>query len=190
MKNKSLLIVDDEPTILYSLFRELTCAHFAVTTAASGGEAIASINNGSFDLVITDLLMPEVDGFQVLAAAKQRDHQIMVIILTAYGGLDSAAESLRLGADDFLQKPCDIDELFCRISNCFLKQEVLRKITLYENILPVCPRCKRVRGDLLGGYGESSWCSLEDCFSKAMEKKISHHCCPECSVELMKSPSC
>lgn len=186
MNRKSLLVVDDEPTILDSLFRDLTYANFDVTTAASGEEAIACINRGFYDLVVTDLALPGFDGFQVLAAAKERSPQIMVIILTAYGRLESAADSLRLGADDFLQKPCDTDELIYRITNCFLKQEILKKLAFYEKILPICPHCRKIRDDR-GGYGEGRWCSLEDCYNKTIEVKIPHDCCPDCSAELMKS---
>ena len=71
MKRKSLLIVDDEQIILDSLARELTSARLEVSTAASGEEAIARINTGLFDLVTTDLLMPGLDGFEVLKAAKR-----------------------------------------------------------------------------------------------------------------------
>ena len=102
MKRKSLLLVDDEQTILNSLSRELADAGLEVTPAPSGEEAIARINNGCFDLVMTDLLMPGLDGFQVLKAVKQRDLQTMVIILTGYGDKESAINALRMGADDFL----------------------------------------------------------------------------------------
>ena len=116
MKKKSLLIVDDERTILNSLSRELTSAGFEVTTSASGEDALAGINSRIFDLVMTDLLMPKVDGFQVLKAAKKKGSQTMVIILTGYGAMESAIDALRLGADDFLPKPCNTDELIYRIS--------------------------------------------------------------------------
>jgi DNA-binding NtrC family response regulator len=99
MKSKSLLIVDDEPAILDYLSRDLVCVGFEVTLTSSGQEAIAKINTGLFDLVTTDLLMPGVDGFQVLKAAKQKSPQLMVIILTGYGTEDSAIDALRLGAD-------------------------------------------------------------------------------------------
>jgi YesN/AraC family two-component response regulator len=189
MKRKSLLIVDDELIILNSLSRELVSADLEVTTAASGEDAVAKINNGFFDLVMTDLMMPGIDGFQVLKAAKQRDLQIMVIILTGYGVMESAIDALRLGADDFLQKPCDTDELLYRISNCFVKQELLRKIAIYENFLPVCCYCKKIRDDQQGEYGKGKWYSLEDYFSKTKGVDVSHGICPDCYTELMKDRS-
>jgi CheY-like chemotaxis protein len=189
MKKKSLLLVDDEPIILNSLSREMTSAGLDVTKATSGEEAIARINNGFFDLVVTDLSMPETDGFQVLKAAKQRDPQIMVIILTGCGDMDSAIDALRLGADDFLQKPCDTGELLYRISNGFVKQELLRKGAAYENFLPVCCYCKKIRDDRQGEFGKGNWYSLENYFTKAKGLCVSHGICPDCYTGLMKDDS-
>ncbi|RPJ04110.1 MAG: response regulator [Spirochaetaceae bacterium] len=186
MKGKSLLLVDDEPTIRNSLSRELVDAGLEVTLAASGEEAIARINTGCFDLVMTDLLMPGLDGFQVLKAAKQKDLQTMVIILTGYGNKESAIDALRLGADDFLEKPCDTEELILRMSNCLRKQELQKKITMYENFLPVCSYCKKIRDDQQGEHGKGSWYSLEDYFSKTKGVRVSHGCCPECYAEQME----
>jgi YesN/AraC family two-component response regulator len=188
MKMKSLLLVDDEQIIRNSLSRELGNGTLEVTTAANGEEAIARINNGCFDLVITDLLMPGLDGFQVLKAAKKKYVQTMVIILTGYGDMESTIDALRLGADDFLQKPCDTDELLYRISNCFVKQELLTKVTLYEKFLPVCSYCKKIRDDQHGEHGKGSWYSPEDYFKKAKGVvRVSHGCCPDCYAEQIQS---
>ncbi len=146
---KSILLVDDEHVILQSLSRDLVSAdrNFDVTVAASGEDAIAMINAGRFDLVLTDLMMPGLDGFQVLKACKAKNTQTIAIILTGYADLDSAVDALRLGADDFLQKPCDSDELLYRISNCFAKQDLQRRVAFFEEILPICCYCKKIRDD-------------------------------------------
>lgn len=187
MNRKSLLVVDDEPTILDALSRDLSCTGAKITTAASGEEAIAKINNDCFDLVTTDLVMPMLDGLQIVKAAKQKNLQTMVIILTGYGALESAVDAFRLGADDFLQKPCDTDELLYRISNCFVKQELQRKIAWYENFLPVCCYCKRIREDRQGMHGQGNWYGLENYFSKTKGVNVSHGCCPDCYAEQRKS---
>lgn len=186
---KSILLVDDEHVILQSLSRDLASAdrNLAVTVAASGEEAIAKINAGSFDLVMTDLMMPGLDGFQVLKACKQKDAQTMVIIFTGYADLDAAVDALRLGADDFLQKPCDSDELLYRISNCFAKQDLQRKVALYENILPICCYCKKIRNDRQQDeQGKGSWYSLEEYFNAVKKVRISHGCCPDCFAKEMQ----
>lgn len=187
MQRKTILLVDDEQIIIDSLFRELTCDElkFDVVRATSGMEAIAQIDSNGFDLVVTDLQMPGIDGFQVLKAAKQKDAQTMVIILTGYADLDAAIDALRLGADDFLQKPCDTDELLYRISNCFVKQDLQKKIAFYEDILPICSYCRKIRDDHQGVHGEGNWYSLEEYFSQVQGVHISHGCCPDCFAKEM-----
>jgi CheY-like chemotaxis protein len=184
MNKKAILLVDDEQLILGSLSRELSF-YFDVTKAAGGEEAIARINSGTWDLVVTDLVMPGVDGFQVLKAAKRKNPQTMVIILTGYADMQSAIDALRLGGDDFLQKPCDTDELLYRMSNCFIKQELLRKLMLYESILPVCSYCKKIRDDQPGNPGQGDWYTLEEFFSKVKGVHCSHGCCPDCFARVM-----
>jgi len=189
MKRKSILLVDDEQVILNSLSRELASAdhNLDVSVATSGEEAIAKINDGCFDLVLTDLMMPGVDGFQVLKACKQKDAQTIVIILTGYADLNSAVDALRLYADDFLQKPYDTDELLYRMANCFVKQDLQRKLAFYENILPVCSYCKKIRADQREEYGKGNWYSMEEYFDTVKKMRISHGCCPDCFARQMQN---
>lgn len=90
---------------------DLRIAGLEVTTARDGEKAIAKMHSGFFDLVMTDLLMPVRDGFQVVKAAKQMDPQTMVIVLTGNETKEAAVAAFHLGADDFVQKPCTSDEL-------------------------------------------------------------------------------
>ena len=180
MPRKKVLLVDDEPLILESISRELAVDPFEVSQAANGEEALITMHATCFDLVVTDLVMPKVDGFQVLKAAKQRDVRTMVIILTGYGNMESAVDALRLGADDFLQKPCDIDELRYRMVNCLVKQDLERKVAFYETILPVCSWCRKIRDDRQGQHGQGSWYSLEEYLQRVKGVNVSHGCCPEC----------
>ena len=184
---KSLLLVDDEKIIRDSLAKELASDTLRVITVASGEEAVARINNENFDLVITDLSMPGLDGFQVVRAAKKKSVQTMVIILTGYGSMESIIDALRLGADDFLQKPCDPDELLYRVSNCFEKQDLLKKVFLYEKLLPVCSYCKKIRDDQHGEHGKGNWYSPEDYFQQAKGVvRVTHGCCPDCYTEQLE----
>lgn len=180
MERKSILLVDDERLILHSLSRDLAYENFAVTAASSGEEGIARIDDVYFDLVITDLLMPGLDGFQVLKAAKRRNMLTMVIILTGHADKKSSVDALRLDADDFLEKPCDTDELLYRISNCFSKQDVQRKVVVHENILMVCSYCRRIRSDRQGVLDKGHWYQPEEYLAAIQWGKISHGCCPHC----------
>lgn len=185
MELKSLLLVDDEPIILECLSRELTSDNFTISLARNGEEAVSRIIDDHVDLVVTDLLMPGIDGFQVLKTAKHKDAMTMVILLTGYGDMDTAIDALRLGADDFLQKPCDTDELRYRMSNCFVKQDLQRKVALYESFLPVCCYCKKLRDDKQGERGEGRWYNLEEYLRQVKGVHVSHGCCPNCLEKQM-----
>ncbi|MFC1523413.1 sigma-54-dependent transcriptional regulator [Thermodesulfobacteriota bacterium] len=180
MKNKSILIVDDEESILNSFRKDFEQEKYAVTTAASGEEAITKLQKEHFNLVITDLVMPGIDGIGVVQEAKKMDPEIGTIILTGYGDMTSAIEALRLGADDYLLKPCDTDELLMRITRCLEKHEALKKIKVYENILPVCMYCKAIRDDTDTGPGKGKWMRLEEYLHRKNGTDISHSCCPRC----------
>lgn len=120
----TILLVDDEELIRKSLTRELQQENFTVTTVSSGREAINALKIRKYDLVITDLMMPDVDGFKVLEVVKKVACLTSVIILSAYGNMQSVIDALRSGADDFVRKPCEIEELVFRIQQCMEKRNL------------------------------------------------------------------
>ena len=103
---EKLLIVDDEPDMLKLLgmiIRDKT--KYETISTNNPAEAIELVKQGGYDLVITDLKMPGLDGVEMLEAVKKYDSDIPVIIMTAYGTVETAEESLRKGAFDFITKP-------------------------------------------------------------------------------------
>ncbi len=118
----SILFVDDEKLIRKSFARELRAEGFTVTAVASGGEAIEMMGNGKYDLVVTDLMMPGIDGFGVLKATKEIVPQTAVIIFTSHDDRQFVTEALRLGADDFTVKPCEFEDLVFHIRRCLEKR--------------------------------------------------------------------
>ncbi len=180
MPRKKILLVDDEKSILKTFGIDFTHEGYSVTTAENGEEAIMILAGGRFDLLITDLAMPGVDGIGVLRAAKKKNPDICAIILTGYGDMASAIEALRLGADDYLLKPCDTDELLLRVARIFEKQEAFRKVNLYESILPVCMYCKKIRDDNGEDSSEENWMIMEDYLFQKSGTLVSHGCCPVC----------
>jgi putative two-component system response regulator len=114
-RQSKVLVVDDDQFALRSMTKVLRGESYEVVTAASGAEAIELLKEDSFDLVLTDLKMPEVDGLEVLRQASEIAPQAVVLILTGYASLESAIEALREGAYDYLLKPCSADELKLKI---------------------------------------------------------------------------
>ncbi|NIM20611.1 MAG: response regulator [Candidatus Latescibacteria bacterium] len=105
MQQKSILVVDDEKGIRDTLEKSLKKENYNVLLAKDGHEGLDIINHDSVDVVLTDLKMPSLDGITFLKAVKQIDPDIEVVVMTGYGTIDSAVESLKAGAYDFIQKP-------------------------------------------------------------------------------------
>ena len=180
MQNKSILLVDDEEIILNSIGTDLRQENYDVTLATSGEEAVTLLQDSRFDLVVTDLSMSGLDGIQVLKEAKKIHSLTGVIILTGYGDMTSAIDALRLGADDYVLKPCESDELIIRIGRCLEKQEAFQKIKFYENILPVCMYCKSIRDDTGTEPGKGKWMHMEEYLNVKSGTNVSHTFCPQC----------
>jgi DNA-binding response OmpR family regulator len=112
--NQSILVVDDDREILGILNRTLELEGYDVAIAADGRAALALLEEYRPDLVILDIIMPELDGFQVLNLIRQRSN-IPVIMLTARCEITTLRDALALGADDYVRKPFRIRELLARI---------------------------------------------------------------------------
>ena len=180
---KKILVVDDEEVIRASLARDLEYQGFSVDKAEDGRQAILLLEKYEYDLVVTDLIMPDRSGIDVLRKAKSAPQPTGVFILTGYGDMESAIEALRLGADDYVLKPCNPEELFLRIESFIEKQEALRTIQLYENILPICAYCKSIRDDTNVVPGKGEWVSVETYISRKSGAMLSHGICPKCFEE-------
>ncbi len=116
MPEKSrILVVDDEEALRTVLSTELTSEGYEVSTAADGGEAIDLVKDNNYDLVLLDIKMPNVDGFEVLKYVKENKPDMKVIMLTGFADLKNAIESKRLGAEDFVSKPYDLVDLLTTI---------------------------------------------------------------------------
>ena len=118
-RQNKVLVVDDDPFALRSIAKVLENESYQVMTAASGSEALDLLRRDSFDLVLTDLKMPGIDGLEILRRGRELAPQAVVLIFTGYASLESAIEALREGAYDYLVKPCSTDELKLKIERGF-----------------------------------------------------------------------
>ncbi|TDD95822.1 response regulator transcription factor [Actinomadura rubrisoli] len=110
-----LLVVDDEPTIRELLSASLRFAGFAVTSAATGQEAVAAAARDRPDLVLLDVMLPDLDGFAVIARLRERAGPTPVLFLTARDAPSDKIRGLSAGGDDYVTKPFDLEELIARI---------------------------------------------------------------------------
>lgn len=146
MESMKILVVDDEALIRDMIKRGLSqMGGFSVEVAQSGPEAIEKMEKDVFDLVLTDLKMPEMDGLELLKTIKGTRPDIMVIMMTAHGSIETAVEAMKIGADDYITKPIDFNDLLLHISkvqkeslllreNRLLRMEVRKKFE-FNNII-------------------------------------------------------
>jgi DNA-binding NtrC family response regulator len=187
MEKYRILLVDDDPYILEGIGADLESQGFHVTKTDRGDLALQLLKENHFDLVITDLVMEDTDGIQVLKKTKELNADTMVIILTGYGDMKSAIEALRQQADDYLLKPCESEEMFYRVNRCLEKRELTRKIKIYQNILPMCCVCKKIRDDRHTEAGKGKWVSVEQFIHDKAKLDITSSYCPECAQQTMQA---
>jgi len=114
-KKSSILVVDDEDALRTVLSSELTNEGYEVQSASDGDEAISELQKAAFDLVLLDIKMPRLNGFEVLKFIKEHHATSKVVMLTGFADLKNAIESKKLGADDFVSKPYDLVDLLTTI---------------------------------------------------------------------------
>jgi DNA-binding response OmpR family regulator len=189
MLGNKILLVDDEESILKSFGMNFRQAGYNVTTSSSGEEAVAKIQEHHFDIVVTDLSMPGLDGIAVLVESKKHNPDIGAIILTGYGDTSLAIEALQVVADDYVLKPCDIDELLLRIARILKNKEAFQKVAFYETILPVCMYCKSIRVDkntVRAESGGEKWVRMGEYLDNKNGTDVSHPICPQCKDRAVK----
>ena len=115
MRAKHILLVEDEEHLLKTIQLNLELEGYSVTTAITGIEALKTFRKGNFDLIILDVMLPEMNGFDVCEEIRKENIQIPVLFLTAKGSSDDRIQGLKLGADDYLTKPFNLEELLLRV---------------------------------------------------------------------------
>ncbi|MBM4274840.1 MAG: response regulator [Deltaproteobacteria bacterium] len=126
MSQPRVVIIDDEERFRTTLRKTLTLQGVQAADFGSGREALQALREQGADVVLLDLRMPEMDGLATLQAIKAIDPEIEVIILTGHASLDAAQEIIKLGAYDYLLKPCPTDELLAKVESACERQAVRR----------------------------------------------------------------
>ena len=127
----AILLIEDEARLRHNLQILLQSEGYRVVTAAHGAEGLQRLQEGPFDLVITDLIMPEMDGFQVMEYLQSHHPDTVVVAITAYASADSTIQALRRGAYDYITKPFDIDVLQIVIKRALEKARLQKALRRY-----------------------------------------------------------
>jgi DNA-binding NtrC family response regulator len=150
-----LLLVDDEEELRSTLQETLEISNYHVMAAPNAMRAKDAVENGKFDIAILDIRLPDGSGLDLLKSFKESDPDMGIILITGYSEVDSAVQAIELGADDFLKKPFEPDELLVRIKellkkrslkqeNKKLKQEI-RSTKSQHGLIGQCNAIKRIR---------------------------------------------
>jgi DNA-binding NtrC family response regulator len=123
MSKGRILVVDDEDIVRTSCSRTLSPEGFEVRLAKNGVEGLKMANEERFDLVLTDLKMPDMDGIEVLRIIKEKWPETEVIIVTGYQTVDTAVKAIKLGAYDYIEKPFTPDALISAVTEALTKQK-------------------------------------------------------------------
>ncbi len=131
----SILLVDDDSAFRQVMAGELRRLGYEVATAGSGEEAVARVEAHEPEIVLLDLRLPGMDGLAALKAIRARSPSVEVIMLTGHGSIDTAIESIRVGAFDYVTKPCPLDEIQIRVERAVEQRALRKRANLLERAL-------------------------------------------------------
>lgn len=193
-RQPTVLIVDDTPRNINLLANVLGREGYLISAATSGKQAFAIIEKVLPDLILLDVMMPEMDGFEVCKRLKASPgtKNIPIIFLTAKTEPEDIVAGFELGAVDYVTKPLTASVLIARVkTHLELKMirerqaemivsltEALSKVKQLSGLIPICANCKKIRDDK--GY----WNQIEAYISKHSEADFSHGICPDCTHKL------
>ncbi|MCX7959780.1 MAG: response regulator, partial [Deltaproteobacteria bacterium] len=124
---KRILVVDDESLIRESLVFILRKENYEVDEASNGIQALEKIKSDNYDLLITDIEMPELKGIELLEKVRQYSPDTFVILITAYASIETAISAFRKGASDYILKPLEFEDLLHRVKKIFEYKELLQE---------------------------------------------------------------
>ncbi|MCF6246377.1 MAG: response regulator [Desulfobacula sp.] len=138
--SEKVLLVDDEKEFLEIMSERMTARGMEVTTAESASEALSILGNKSFDVILLDFQMPEMDGVEALKAIKNLKPELQIILLTGYATTEKTVEAMKIGATDFLEKPADLEALSKKIKNAKAERMLIVEKRTEEKIKDIIQR--------------------------------------------------
>jgi len=135
MSDARILVVDDEPGMRSLLSKALGREGYAVSAFEKGEDALVSVYEGEYDLAVLDIQMPGMDGIELLKKLRDRDPELNVVMITAYGSIQSAIDAMRLGAYDYLTKPFEMEEIKLVVEKALEHERLLSENRLWREEL-------------------------------------------------------
>lgn len=175
-----ILIVDDNPQNIKVLGSIIGNAGYEVAIAMKGDDALIMIEKESPDLILLDIMMPEMDGYEVCRKIKSNPatRDIPIIFLTARRETDDLLKAYEAGGVDYVTKPFDARELLMRVKTHVELKLAREEIKTLTGIIPICVSCKKIRDD------KGFWNQVESYISKRTDAAFSHGLCPTCEQTL------
>jgi sigma-B regulation protein RsbU (phosphoserine phosphatase) len=171
-----VLVVDDDPVSRAQFSALAQAAGYQVSLAVNGLEAWDLFQVARIPIVISDWYMPEMDGPELCRRIRARTRQpyVYFILVTAKGGKQQYLAGMEAGADDFIAKPVDPDELRARLTVAERILGLRQELHQLEALLPICSYCKRIRNE------RNEWETLDSYLERRFDTQLSHGICPEC----------
>ena len=132
-----ILVVDDEPTITRACAKILGRAGYDVVEQIYSPDALTLLHQETFDLLLTDIRMPVLDGMQLLTEAIRLDPHLSIIVITGYGTMEDAVQAIRLGAQGFILKPYNPEDLLAVIEENLRRRDQIRDSVRLQTLLPL-----------------------------------------------------
>ena len=177
----NILVVDDDPTLRFILKGALGKLGHSVALAKDGAEALQAFEKCHVPLVISDMLMPGMDGLELCRRIRKADRSqyTYIILLTAVEGRTGFLDGMEAGADDFITKPFDKEILAARsvVADRILKLQ--SQVKQLAGLLPICALCKKVRDD------QNYWHQVESFIARHTDATFTHSYCPDCFKKLL-----
>ncbi len=133
-KEAKILVVDDDKRLADNLVEYLSKLGYQAAAAYGGREALTKFEQGDFQLVITDLKMPEMDGMVLLDAVKEMVRRVVVLVITGYGTIESAVTAIKKGAYDFIPKPFKMEELEIIVKRALERYTLVRQLGVFRGL--------------------------------------------------------
>ncbi len=129
-----ILVVDDEENIRDVLANYLESMNYNVVTAQDGQDALNKYNKGEFELIISDLLMPNIDGLELLKRIREMDKEVIFLMITGYPSIETAVDAIKKGAYDYITKPFHMEDVKLRIERAFEKRSLKERLKTVQGL--------------------------------------------------------